>query len=119
VLATGEKIALVPEASQLRDTLCISMDCVARDQADVTVATHPVKTGIEISVTVLGQRRLTQVVPAGPDGQLSSTDLVRIGAAVFKAIEQPAAAEAPKAASPAKTASHARPRAHLKLVARR
>lgn len=117
--ATGEKIVLVPEANnQLHDTLCISMDCVS-GRGDVTVSTHVVKGGVEVTVTAGGQRKLTQFAPAGADGQLSSTDLVRVTSAVLKAIESPTAlAEAPKA-EPAK-APHAKvAKPHLKLVARR
>jgi hypothetical protein len=116
-LATGEKIVLVPATNnQLHETLCLSMECVGKGA--ITVATRVVKGGVEVTVTAEGQLKLVQQSPADADGQLSSTDLVRLTSAVLKAIEAPALAHAAPPKAPTKPLGKLL-RSHLKLVARR
>ena len=107
--ATGERVALVPASNPLRETICVSMNCESGN-AEATVASRPVRDGLEITVTTAsGQRRLTHVVRTQADGKVSSTDLVRATSMVLRAIEegpvkgdQPAAAPAVKVAKSVK-----------------
>lgn len=92
-LATGERIALPSQgeaADQLRQTLCISMDCVSdRDSAEATVSVKASGSSIEVKVVGAdGQLRLTHRAPA-QDGRFSATDLVSATSKVFQAIESP------------------------------
>jgi hypothetical protein len=114
-LATGERVALVPENSPLRSTVCFSMECDA-PKPEATVHTRAVKGGLEVTVTMAsGQKRLTHLVPTGADGTPSSTDLVHATTLVLHAIEVgPVESEAPKKVA---RPTPARPRG--KVLARR
>lgn len=92
-LATGERITLSSQgeaADQLRQTLCISMECVAdRDTAEAMVSVKASSGSIEVKVVGAdGQLRLTHRSPA-QDGRFSATDLVSATSKVFQAIESP------------------------------
>lgn len=101
--ATGERITVTGAAAPLKETLCISMTCV-QGPKDFAVSGRPVKGGLELTVTsAAGQHRLSLVAPLNENGQLSSTELVRVTSLVVKAIENgPVAASKP--AAPAKKA---------------
>jgi hypothetical protein len=95
VLATGERIALVPTTSPFKETLCVSMNCGGSGRPEATVASRPVRNGLEITVTMAsGQKRLSRILPLKADGTVSSTELVRATSLVLRAIEEgPVAAE--------------------------
>ena len=95
--ATGERIVITGAAAPLKETLCISMNCVDRGAKDFTVSGKAVKGGIELTVTSLsGQPRLTHLARLNEWNQISSTDLVRATSLVVQAIERgPVAPPAP------------------------
>lgn len=97
-LATGERILLTGgHAEAFKETLCISMNCVAGGARDFTVAVRPGKASVEVTVTsASGQHRLSHVAPLNDEGRVSSTDLVRATSLVVQAIEKgPVAGSAP------------------------
>jgi hypothetical protein len=96
-LATGERILLTGSAEAFKETLCISMNCVAGGARDFTVAVRPGKGSVEVTVTsASGQHRLSHVAPLNDEGRVSSTDLVRATSLVVQAIEKgPVAGSAP------------------------
>ena len=97
--AVGERISVKGElGDQLRETLCVSMECAA-DGSDATVSARVVKNQVEVKVLGAdGRVRLEQKLPANAEGRLSSTDLVAATSAIFKAIESPTAAVEAKSA---------------------
>lgn len=106
--ATGERISITGAAAQLKETLCISMNCVNAGGRDFTVSGRVVKGGIEVTVTGAGgQPRLTHLAPLNASRQISSTDLVRATALVVQAIERGPIASA----APVKKAVAKRPKA--------
>ena len=117
--AVGERIiipsAAQPFGDQLKDTLCISMDCV-KDKSnglDATVTGKMLKggkKGDQVELTVIsptGAVKATVRAPVGDNGRISSMDLVTATSAIIAAIEGPEpkekAAKAEKA-EPTKTA---------------
>jgi hypothetical protein len=113
-LATGERVAFVPEDSPLKGPVCLSMLCDG-GPPEATVRTRSVRGGLEVSVTLpSGQRRLTTLAPTRPDGTLGSTDLVRVATLVLRAIEAPAPAPLPPSRARASSL-----RVRGKIVARR
>lgn len=102
--ATGERISISAAAAPLKETLCISMNCVNGGARDFVVTGKPVKGGIEITVTsVGGQTRLTHFAPLNEWNQISSTDLVHATSLVVQSIEKgPIAPPAKKAVAVAK-----------------
>lgn len=111
--ATGERISITGAAAPLKETLCISMNCVNGGAREFTVTGKPVKGGIELTVTSLGgQARLTYVARLNEWNQISSTDLVHATSLVVQAIEKgPVAPPAP--VKTAKVAKKVRPKAFL------
>jgi hypothetical protein len=111
--ATGERISISAAAAPLKETLCISMNCVNGGARDFVVTGKPVKGGIEITVTsVGGQTRLTHFAALNEWNQISSTDLVHATALVVQSIERgpiapPAAAKKAVAAAKVKKAKKA------------
>ena len=100
--ATGERISVTGAAAPLKETLCISMNCVSGTGAkDFTVTGRPVKGGVELTVTTAGgQARLTHLAPLNGFNQISSTDLVHATSLVVQAIEKgPIAPPAKKVAA--------------------
>jgi hypothetical protein len=92
--ATGERIFVTgqgPAVDQLKETLCLSMECVAsRDGVEAVVTAKAAGDNIELRVTGSdGSVRFTQRIAALDDGRFGSTDLVSSSSKVFKAIEQP------------------------------
>ena len=62
--ATGERITVTGAAAPLKETLCISMNCVASGGREFNVTGRSVKGGVELTVTnASGQTRLTLVAP--------------------------------------------------------
>src|SRR4051812_8794898 len=87
--ATGERISISAAASPLKETLCISMNCVASGARDFVITAKPVKGGVEFTVTsVTGQPRLTHFAPFNEWNQVSSTDLVHATSLVVQSIER-------------------------------
>lgn len=95
--ATGERISITGAAAPLKETLCISMNCVAGGARDFIVTGKSVKGGIELTVTsISGQPRLTYVARLNEWNQISSTDLVHATSLVVQSIERgPVAPPAP------------------------
>lgn len=114
-LATGERISVTGAAAALKDTLCISMTCVAGGPKEFIVTGRPVSGGVEVTVTTTsGQKRLTHVAKVNEANQISSVDLVRASSLVLRSIERGpiASPDAPKVSAAKK------PRAKA-LLARR
>ncbi|MDP1829555.1 MAG: hypothetical protein Q8L48_40180 [Archangium sp.] len=88
--ATGERISITGAAAPLKETLCISMNCVSGGGAkDFSITGRAVKGGVEFTVTsVSGQPRLTHVARLNEYNQISSTDLVHATSLVVQAIER-------------------------------
>jgi hypothetical protein len=120
--AVGERIiipsAAQPFGDQLKDTLCISMDCV-KDKSqglDATVAgkiLKGAKKGDQVELTVIsstGAVKATVKAPLADNGRISSMDLVTATSAIIAAIEGPepkakaAAADKPEPTKTAKAA---------------
>ena len=102
--AVGERISVpkgAPYAEQLRETLCISMECGAATDASVTAR---VIKGNKVELKVFsaaGVLKTTVTAPLTDDGRISSMDLVAATSGLIAGIEgQPAAARAD--AAPAK-----------------
>jgi hypothetical protein len=119
--AVGEKVVLpdasLPFSEQLKDGVCLSMECVeGRGGFDAKLTGRRVKgkKGEQVEVRVLsasGKVKATLTAPAH-EGRLSSTDLVSLTSAVVHAIEQPErvgkAAPAPATRKPERLAAKAR-----------
>lgn len=87
--ATGERITVSGAAAPLKETLCISMNCVNGGGRDFVVNGRSVKGGVEVTVTTSsGQARLTHVAGLNEFGQIGSTELVRATSLVVQAIEK-------------------------------
>lgn len=86
-LATGEHLAFSTKHPALEEALCVSMEC-GPGRAEFTVATRVVKAGLEVSLTTVAGKRATFIGAFGPDGTLSSTELVHLTSLVLKAIEE-------------------------------
>lgn len=87
--ATGERISITGAAAPLKETLCISMNCVASGARDFSVTGKAVKGGVELTVTsVSGQARLTHFAPLNEWNRISSTDLVHATSLVVQSIER-------------------------------
>lgn len=87
--ATGERITISGAAAPLKETLCISMNCVSGGAKDFSVTGRTVKGGVELTVTsVSGQARLTHLAKLNEYNQISSTDLVHATSLVVQAIER-------------------------------
>lgn len=108
--AVGERIILpkgAPFAEQIKDTLCISMECVADGKSglDATITGKVIKgkkgqQQVELQVlSATGAVKATVKAPANETGRLSSMDLVAATSAVITAIEAPEPKT--KAAAPA------------------
>lgn len=112
--ATGERISVTGAAAPLKETLCISMNCVSGGARDFVVTGRAVKGGIELTVSsVGGQARLTHVARLNDSNQISSTDLVHATSLVVQAIERgPIAQPAVKKVATARK-SKPRPKAFL------
>jgi hypothetical protein len=116
--ATGERISITGAAAPLKETLCISMNCVSGGARDFTVTGKAVKGGVELTVTsVSGQARLTHFAPLNEWNQIGSTDLVRATSLVVQSIER--GPIAPPAARKAAVASKARKLKGKAFLARR
>jgi hypothetical protein len=102
--ATGERISISAVAAPLKDTLCISMNCVNGGARDFVISAKAVKGGLEFTVTsVTGQLRLTHFAPFNEWNQISSTDLVHATSLVVQSIERgPIAAPVAKKVAVAK-----------------
>lgn len=112
--ATGERIIITGAAAPLKETLCISMNCVSGGARDFIVTGKAVKGGVEFTVTsVSGQARLTTFAPLNEWNQISSTDLVHATSLVVQSIERgPITPPAARKVAVAKK-SKARPKAFL------
>ena len=112
--ATGERISITFAAAPLKETLCISMNCVNGGARDFVVTGKAVKGGVELTVTsASGQARLTTFAPLNEWNQISSTDLVHATSLVVQSIERgPIAPPATTKTAVAKK-SKARPKAFL------
>jgi hypothetical protein len=108
--AVGERVVLpdasLPFAEQLKDGVCLSMECVEGSRgfdAKITGKLIKGKKGEQVEVRVLsaaGKVKATLTAPAH-EGRMSSTDLVSLTSAVVHAIEAP---ERVASAAPAKAA---------------
>lgn len=88
-LATGERITVTGAAAPLKETLCISMNCVSGGGRDFVVSGKAVKGGVELTVvTSTGQARLNYVARLNEWGQISSTDLVHATSLIVQSIEK-------------------------------
>jgi len=120
--AVGERIS-VPKghafSEQLRETLCISMECGAGTDASVTAK---VIKGNKAEIKVFsaaGALKATVTAPLGDDGRLSSMDLVAATSGIIQGIEgaepgKAAASKAPAASSKSKKALAAKAKAKSK-----
>lgn len=95
--ATGERVVVTGAAAALKDTLCISMTCVASGPKEFVVTGRAVKGGVELTVTsATGQTRLTHLAKVNESNQIGSTDLVAATTLVIRSIEKgPVASPAP------------------------
>ncbi len=128
--AVGERIS-VPKglsfSDQLRETLCISMECGSATDASVTAK---VIKGNKAEIKVFspsGALKATVTAPLGDDGRLSSMDLVAATSGIIQGIEGSESSKASKAsatasAAPAKSkkalASKAKSKRALKFAAK-
>ncbi|MBL8951271.1 MAG: hypothetical protein JNK82_10870 [Myxococcaceae bacterium] len=106
--AVGERVALpkgLTFSEQLKETLCISMECGSG--VDATVTAKVIK-GNKAEIKVLspaGVVKATVTAPLDEEGRLSSMDLVAATSGIIQGIEGTAkAAEAPAPAPAAKVA---------------
>src|SRR5262249_35847438 len=104
--AVGERVALPeatqPYAEQIRETICLSMECVASTSRtfDTKVTARLVKGHVEVRVlSPSGKVKATVTAPVH-EGRISAMDLVTLTSATVKAIEAP---------EPRRRARHARP----------
>lgn len=97
--AVGERVKVNTSAEALRDTICVSMSCVARGTPDATVSMRSVPGGVEVTVKAAnGALRLVHVMALDEDGSTSSIELVRASSLVVQAIERRTQVKAPKPA---------------------
>jgi hypothetical protein len=127
--AVGEKIILPSEAqpfaSQIKDTLCVSMDCVADKSGglDATVTGKLIKakkgqTEVELQVvSSTGAVKATVKAPVNDQGRISSMDLVTATSAMIAAIEGPEP-KAKKVEPAAKMAKLQKKKSQVRLAAK-
>jgi hypothetical protein len=126
--AVGERIILPaggqPFADQIKETLCVSMECVANKSGglDATVTGKLIKDKkkgelVELQVvSSTGAVKATVKAPLMDNGHIGSTDLVTATSALIAAIEGPEPkAKAPEAA-PTKTAKVMKKKSQLRLA---
>ena len=98
--AVGEHIAVTgPAREQLRETLCISMEC-GPGASDYTVTSKLV--GEQMELKVLGPNgtvRFTLMTPTSGAGKLSASDAMNASTRLVHAIENPNEAKAKVTAS--------------------
>jgi hypothetical protein len=100
--ATGERLLVSgPAAEQLKETLCVSMECVSLQESrerglDVTVEAKAAKGGLLIEVSGANGKHYATVKAPLSEGRLGSTDLVSATSAIIRAIENPEARSAPE-----------------------
>ena len=88
--AVGERISIPkgqPFTEQLRETLCISMECGAG--ADASITAKVIK-GNKAEIKVFsssGALKATVTAPLGEDGRISSMDLVAATSGIIQGIE--------------------------------
>jgi hypothetical protein len=130
--AVGERIiipsAAQPFGDQLKDTLCVSMDCVQDKSAglDATVTGKVLKgkKGDQVELNVIsstGAVKATVKAPLADNGRISSMDLVTATSAIIAAIEGPepkAKAAAADKPAPTKTAKVAKKGKPVRLAAK-
>lgn len=100
--ATGERVLVTGQGGeQLRETLCVSMDCVTVQESrsrglDVTVEAKAAKGSLRIEVSGANGKHYATVKAPLTDGRLGSTDLVSATSQIIRAIENPEARTAPE-----------------------
>ena len=104
--AVGERISFAPGpdyVEQLRDAVCISMECSRGGDADIKVKTVKGRAEIKV-VSPGGAVKGTVSVPLNDDGRLGSMELVAAVSGIIQAIEGKNAHQSPeaKAEKPAK-----------------
>jgi hypothetical protein len=110
--AVGERIVLPSGgafAEQLKETLCISMECVGKGGAVDATITGKLK-GDKVIIEVIAPSGVVKAkitAPANDAGRMGSTDLVSATSAVIAAIEGPEPSKVVKADKPEKKAKHA------------
>lgn len=98
--AVGEHITVTgPAKEQLKETLCISMEC--KGGGDYVVSSRVVGGQMELKVSGPSGPRFSTLLPLGEDGQLSNSDAMTATSQLITAIENPAALK--KAEAPEKT----------------
>lgn len=114
--ATGERVLISPANNPLKDSLCISMECVKGGAVhDASVTARPVPGGLELTVSSgNGEVKLVHKVATNDSGAVSSTDLLHATTVVVKAIESRRPAAPPAAPRTARL-----PAKKFGLVARR
>jgi hypothetical protein len=123
--AVGERVSLPkgqPFIEQLRETLCISMECGAGMDASITAK---VIKGNKAEVKVFspsGALKATVTAPLGADGRISSMDLVAATSGIIQGIEsqEPSKAAASTKGSKSKKAmaSKAKAKKSMKFAAK-
>lgn len=123
--AVGERISLPkgqPFSEQLRETLCISMECGGG--TDVSLTAKVIK-GNKAEIKVFspsGALKATVTAPLGDDGRFSSMDLVAATSGLIQGIEapEPSKTVASKGSSKAKksVASKHKTKKSMKLAAK-
>ncbi len=108
--AVGERITVSgPLEAQLKETLCIPMECGSADGASVRVVSKAAADGVEVKVVAAdGTVRWSQKLPLNEEGRVPSMELISASTLMVKAIEAPqarveAAAEAAKPVAKAKS----------------
>ncbi len=88
--AVGEHISVTgPARDQLKETLCISMECVP-GASDFTVSSKVVGAQMELKVLgPSGEVRLTLKTPVSDNGRLASSDAMTATSQLVHAIETP------------------------------
>lgn len=86
--AVGEHITVTgPAKDQLKETLCISMEC--KGGGDYVVSSRVVGAQMELKVSGPSGPRFTTLLPLGEDGQLSNSDAMTATSQLITAIENP------------------------------
>jgi hypothetical protein len=109
--AVGERVAIVgPDAEQLKEQLCISMECVSpKANPDAVISTRHAGAQTQLEVKAAdGTLRLSRALPLNDSNRLSSMDQVSATASIVSAIETKAKVEAPKPAPAKKPAKLAK-----------
>lgn len=128
--AVGERLlvggAEASAVAQLKETLCVSMECVGDIRSmgvDVTVEAKVAKGLLQIDVASASGKHYATVKAELTDGRLGAMDLVSATSQILRAIEYPearaAAAPAPAKARPSKWAKGKKAKAaKFRLAAR-